>query len=211
MMAKQYSGVIFDMDGVLIDARDWHFEALNESLRIFGEEITYEEHLGEFDGLPTKVKLQMLEAQGRIPSGLFDTISSVKQERTLRAAAKMCFPRVEHLILIGELKRRGLKVGVATNSIRSTASAMLEFAGLLDLLDVLVTNEDVSYPKPSPEIYQLACDRLSISPDGVLVFEDNHYGIAAAQKAGCDVVHVEDPNQLNLSFVESGLRGERLV
>lgn len=210
-MPKKYLGVIFDMDGVLIDARSWHFEALNEALGLFGEKISYEEHLAEFDGLPTKVKLKVLESQGRIPAGLFETISSVKQERTLRAAAKLCFPRIEHLILLGELKRRGLRVGVATNSIRATATAMLSFAGLMDLLDVLVTNEDVSTPKPSPEIYQLACQRLGISPSNALVFEDNKYGIEAATIAGCDVVQVNDPDQLDLSFVESGLRGEVVV
>lgn len=205
-MNNKYAAVVFDMDGVLIDARDWHFEALNDALRVFGEEISLEDHLNRFDGLPTKIKLRMLEEEGRIPSGLGSQIEAVKQERTLRAAAKLCFPNLEHLILLAELKREGYKVGVATNSIRSSASAMLSFAGVIELLDVLVTNEDVEKAKPDPAIYLKACESLGLNPRQVLVFEDNQYGIAAAKAAGCDVVEVENPQQLNLPFVESWLQ-----
>ncbi len=206
-MTSRYSAIVFDMDGVLVDARDWHFESLNEALRIFGEEISRDEHESRFDGLPTKVKLRMLEDDGRIPAGLATQIESVKQERTLRAAARLCFPNLEHLIMLAELKRSGYKIGVATNSIRSSASAMLNFAGVLESLDVLVTNEDVERAKPDPAIYLKACESLGVNPNQILVFEDNQYGIAAAKAAGCDVVRVESPLQLNLPFVESWLRG----
>jgi HAD superfamily hydrolase (TIGR01509 family) len=206
-MTSRYSAIVFDMDGVLVDARDWHFESLNEALRIFGEEISRDEHESRFDGLPTKVKLRMLEDDGRIPAGLATQIESVKQERTLRAAARLCFPNLEHLIMLAELKRSGYKIGVATNSIRSSASAMLNFAGVLESLDVLVTNEDVERAKPDPAIYLKACESLGMNPNQILVFEDNQYGIAAAKAAGCDVVRVESPLQLNLPFVESWLRG----
>ena len=57
---KKIKAVLFDMDGVLIDAKDWHYEALNKALGLFGMEINRYDHLNTFDGLPTKVKLQML-------------------------------------------------------------------------------------------------------------------------------------------------------
>ena len=63
MIRGPISAVVFDMDGVLIDAKDWHFRALNDALKIFGVEIGREEHLAEFDGLPTYVKLKKLEDQ----------------------------------------------------------------------------------------------------------------------------------------------------
>ena len=204
-MKSKYSAVVFDMDGVLVDARDWHFEALNEALLIFGESISRQEHLGKFDGLPTKVKLRMLVEEGRIPKDLIPLIESVKQERTLRAAARLCFPRIEHLIMLADLKRRGFKIGVATNSIRLTATSMLSFAGVYESLDVLVTNEDVSQAKPNPEIYTSACMQLGLEPRKVLVVEDNQYGIAAAKAAGCDVVQVIEPAQLNLQLLETHL------
>jgi beta-phosphoglucomutase len=49
--------VVFDMDGVLIEAKDWHYEALNRALKLFGYEISRYEHLTTFDGLPTRRKL----------------------------------------------------------------------------------------------------------------------------------------------------------
>ena len=59
-MKNKIKAVIFDLDGVLLDAREWHYEALNKALDLFGLEITVNEHLEYFDGLPTKVKLQKL-------------------------------------------------------------------------------------------------------------------------------------------------------
>ena|GEM_PF-6915625 len=80
--------MIFDTDGVLIDVRDWHYKALD----IFGAKIPYLEHLGIFDGLPTKTKLSTLAEGGRAPKNSMHTIETVKQESTLRAAAKLYFP-----------------------------------------------------------------------------------------------------------------------
>jgi beta-phosphoglucomutase len=199
---SEFSAVIFDMDGVLIDAKDWHYEALNEALSIFGEFITREEHLEKFDGLPTKTKLRMLEEEGRISRRLFPIVEAVKQERTLRAAARLCFPRIEHLIMLAELKRCGFGIGVATNSIRLTANAMLNFAGVVEFLDVLVTNEDVKRAKPDPEIYLSACSKLGIQPKKVLVIEDNRYGVEAATLAGCSVLEVSSPSDLSLDIIE---------
>ena len=51
--------IIFDMDGVLIDAKEWHYEALNNALQLFGYKISREDHLATFDGLPTREKLRL--------------------------------------------------------------------------------------------------------------------------------------------------------
>lgn len=117
--------VIFDVDGALIDARDWHFRALNEGLEIFDAAISNQEHLNKFNGLPTSVKLEKLTEEGRLSKHVQGIVNSVEQERTLREAASLCFPRLEHLLLMTWLKRRSLRVGVVTNSIRHTASTML--------------------------------------------------------------------------------------
>lgn len=193
--------VIFDMDGVLIDARDWHYRALNDGLEIFGTSISLEEHLSRFDGLPTRVKLEMLTADGRLPHHVHDLVEEVKQERTLRAAASLCFPRIEHLLMAAWLKRNGCRIGVATNSIRQTSTTMLGFAGLLASLDVLVTNEDVERAKPSPDIYIRACELLGVDPTEALVIEDNEYGVQAAQAAGCTVVRVAGVSEVNTNLL----------
>jgi beta-phosphoglucomutase-like phosphatase (HAD superfamily) len=202
-LVKAVESVIFDMDGTLVDAREWHFRSLNEALQIFGEEITVEEHLSRFDGLPTKVKLATLTELGRIPKNIHGIVSAVKQDRTLREVAKNCFPKVEHLLLMSWLRAREIPIAVATNSIRATAEIMLKSSGVLGFIDCLVTNEDVRRAKPDPEIYLVACERLGVSPENTLVVEDHPYGVEAAEKAGCDVIQVSGPWEVTTKLIES--------
>jgi len=204
----RFRAVVFDMDGVLIDARDWHYRALNEALGLFGAEIDYEEHLTRFDGLPTRDKLNLLTEEGRLPRHVHEVVQSVKQERTLREAAKLCFPTVEHLLLLSWIRERGLKIGVATNSIRASATTMLQFSGVLEHLDALVTNEDVALGKPAPDIYVEACKRLDVAPSDVLVIEDHHVGVTAATVAGCTVIQVSGPEDVSIPLVGAAISDE---
>jgi len=207
--SKRLEAVLFDMDGVLIDATEWHFDALNESLRIFGLTISRDDHVRKFNGLSTKKKLEILTEETGLPLELHDVIEAVKQDRTLRIAAQKCFPIVAHQVLITRLKDNGLKVGLVTNSIRKTTEFMLEYAGLLQFMDVVVTNEDVTEGKPSPAGYLLAMKTLDISPENCVVIEDGDYGITAAQSAGARVLRVSEPSDVSLDLLLpliSGLR-----
>ncbi len=200
-MTNKCKAVLFDMDGVLIDARDWHYDALNEALRIFGVEISRSDHLSRFNGLSTRKKLNMLTAEGVIPYELHEVIQSVKQDRTLRIAAQMCFPIVSHQVLITRLKVLGIKVGLVTNSIRKSSEFMLEYAGLLKFMDVVVTNEDVVEGKPNPAGYLLAMEKLGVLPHETIVIEDGEYGILAAEAAGAAVIKVNDPFEVSLELL----------
>jgi HAD superfamily hydrolase (TIGR01509 family) len=195
--------VLFDMDGVLIDAREWHYNALNEALEIFGYHISSLEHLERFDGMTTKMKLKILSDERGLPSSLHDLISDVKQDRTLRIAAAKCYPNVQHLILIIRLRELGFKVGVVTNSIRKTTEFMLNYAGILDYLDILITNEDVKRGKPSPEGYLKAMKELGATPEDTWVVEDGEYGVEAARNAGANVIRVSAPDEVNLQIFEN--------
>lgn len=197
--------VIFDMDGTLIEAKQWHYEALNEALEIFGESISPEEHSNEFDGLPTRRKLEMLAEKRGFPRHLFGIVSEIKQERTLRHIAKSCFPRIEQLLMFQWLKENAYLVAVATNSIRKTAEVMLTSAGIWDYLDVVLTNEDVVLPKPDPEIYVATARQLGVAPQECLVVEDNDFGVASAIAAGCEVLRVDGVIDVRLKAVQDAL------
>ena len=89
--------VIFDMDGVLIEAKEWHYEALNRALQLFGYEISRLDHLTTYDGLPTKKKLEMLSIENDLPRNLHSFINEMKQLYTVEmvyATASRVFSRV---------------------------------------------------------------------------------------------------------------------
>lgn len=194
--------VLFDMDGVLIDAKEWHYEALNEALEIFGFTISRDEHLSRFDGMTTKTKLKILSEEQGLPVNLHETISGIKQDRTLRIAARRCFPRASHLILLTALKERGYKIGVVTNSIRITSEFMLGYAGLRIYLDALVTNEDVAAPKPAPDGYLLGMNLVKSTALTTVVVEDGIHGAQAAHAAGIQVIRVDNPDSVGLEIFE---------
>ena len=198
---KRYSAIIFDMDGVLIDAKDWHYEALNSALSLFGYEISRGDHLARFDGLTTNSKLRILSEESGLPTSLHGLINEIKQERTLRLAAQYCYPKPNLLTIFSHLRREVYKIGLATNSIKKTTYAMMGYAGLLEEFDAILTNQDVLEPKPSPQIYLKACEQLGVSPKKSLVFEDNQHGIQAARDAGCQVFKVSEPDSLFLDDV----------
>src|SRR5258708_13234207 len=80
--SMKISAVLFDLDGVLVDATEWHYEALNRSLGLFGYSISRYEHLSAYNGLPTRKKLEMLSVEKGLPSSLHDLITRVKQVYT---------------------------------------------------------------------------------------------------------------------------------
>ena len=69
-MIKKIKAVLFDMDGVLVEAKDWHYEAFNKALDVFGLPISRSEHLSLYDGLPTRKKLEMLTEKKGLPTQL---------------------------------------------------------------------------------------------------------------------------------------------
>lgn len=172
------------MDGVLIEAKDWHYEALNDALRIFGCEISLYDHLVSFDGLPTKHKLNMLSSLGKLPIDLHPIINIMKQKYTMTMILNKCKPLFIHQYAISKLHSEGYKMAVCSNSIRKSVEVMIEQAGLNQYIDFYVSNEDVEQGKPDPEMYNLAMNKMNLKPEQCLILEDNENGIKAAVESG---------------------------
>lgn len=206
--------VVFDMDGVLIDARDWHYEALNKALALFGFEIKRDEHLSTFDGLPTSRKLEMLSETKGLPRGLHRIINRLKQDFTTEITLIRCRPQFQHEFALASLKKQGIKVAVASNSISDTVHLMMRKSNLLQYLDFYLSNEDVLEAKPSPEIYLKAIEKLELRPDEVLIVEDNDHGVAAACASGAHLMRVTDPSEVSLQAINlflSNLNGDHIA
>jgi beta-phosphoglucomutase len=188
--------IVFDMDGVLIEAKDWHYEALNRALRLFGFEISRYDHLTTFDGLPTKRKLQILSAEHDLPAKLHDFINEMKQQYTMELVNALCKPRFNHEYALSRLRAQGYRLAVASNSIRSTIEVMMQRAALEQYLDFTISNQDVTRAKPDPEMYTLAITRFGLTPQEVLIVEDNENGVRAAIASGAHVLQVQDVDEV---------------
>jgi len=193
--------VIFDMDGVLIEAKEWHYNALNKALNLFGYNISRHEHLTDYDGLPTSRKLDMLSVERDLPTGLHAFINEMKQLYTMEIVYGQCKPTFVHQYALSSLKNLGYKLAVASNSIRNTVEVMMDKADLSRYLDLQLSNEDVSRAKPAPDIYTKAILDLGLMPEECLIVEDNENGIKAAKASGAHVLVVTETSDVNLTNI----------
>ena len=197
--------VIFDMDGVLIEAKEWHYEALNEALALFGFGISRQDHEQRFDGLPTRTKLLALSQETALPVSLHGFINRMKQHYTAALARRHLQPNPLHLYALKTLRAEGYRLGIASNSIRSTIEMMMSLAGLTPYLDFMLSNEDVQHPKPSPEIYLKALALADVAPEECLVLEDNPFGWQAAEEAGTHLLRIGAVNEVNYGNVRRAI------
>lgn len=197
--------VVFDMDGVLIEARDWHYEALNRALGHFGWNISRVDHLATFNGLPTRDKLDMLTRTQGLPRELHGFLNKLKQRYTRELIVTSCQPSYNHRYCLSRLTAEGYRLACASNSIRQTIDEILGLAALEQYLPVIVSNEDVQHGKPAPDIYIAAAERLGLRTDEMLVVEDSEHGIDAARAAGCHVLVVVDPDDVTYERVAGAI------
>lgn len=189
--------IIFDMDGVLIDAKEWHYAALNRALDYFGMGLSRLEHVTTYDGFPTRKKLEMLSIEKNLPRELHDFICRLKQQYTIDEITLKCKPQFIHQYALARLKKEGYRLAVCSNSVRETIDLMLRKADLMPHLEFFLSNEDVEHHKPHPEMYQKAIARFGLSPLECLVVEDNPQGIKAAQESGAHLLEVKDPKDVH--------------
>lgn len=205
-MSKKIKAIIFDMDGVLIDARDWHYEALNKALSMFGMAISRFDHLVTYDGLPTKEKLKMLSLEKGFPGGLHSFINELKQQFTIEEVIMKCRPVFHHQYALARLKSEGYKLVVCSNSIKDTITIMLTKAGIIDYFDFYLSNQDVKKSKPDPEIYNTAISKLGLTKDECLVVEDNENGIKSAEAAGASLLRVYNVNDVHYQSIKNRIK-----
>lgn len=199
--------IVFDLDGVLVDARDLHYEAFNLALNEIGSQyvIDREEHLSTYDGRPTTAKLELLTENKGLPPEKYNEVWKKKQEKTVDIINKMTTDyRMAHVL--SELKKSGYKIYVGSNSVKHTIKMMLLRRGILEFVDEIFSNEDVDNPKPSPEIYLRCMVRAGVSPKETLVIEDSHVGRKSAIDSGAHLFPVKNSSDVILEDIVSKIK-----
>jgi HAD superfamily hydrolase (TIGR01509 family) len=175
-------------------------------LSLFGFTITRYDHLVTYDGLPTRQKLEMLTRERGLPAGLHGLINEMKQIYTMELVHARCRPTFSHEYALSNLKARGYRLGVASNSVRRSVETMMHYAMLAPYLDFMLSNEDVPRGKPHPDMYLKAAELAGLPPSECLVVEDNENGIAAATAAGANVMVVRDIHDVTLDSIDRHLQ-----
>jgi beta-phosphoglucomutase-like phosphatase (HAD superfamily) len=180
--------ILFDLDGVLVDACEWHYVALNRALEeVSRTSISRDEHIKVFNGLPTKKKLELLSNQGRVDPNHHSMIWNRKQELTKDTIMQLAKPDPVKKELHGYLIRSGLQSICITNSIYETARLMLECTDQYRFLTGIISNDRVRYPKPHPECYISGMVTLMSYPFETIIVEDSEVGLLGARHTGANV------------------------
>lgn len=192
--------IVFDLDGVLVDATDWHYEALNDALKLFGYEVSLEEHSNTYNGLPTAEKLKLMSEKKGLPVGLHEIIKIMKRKLTDEKVRQLCNPSHEKQIMLTNLKRKGYKLACCSNAQKYSVLNMLQNARINHFFDLILGNDEGYKPKPEPDIYLATFKQLRVIPNNALIIEDASHGIEAAKRSGAKVIAVRGYEDVNLSL-----------
>jgi len=201
--------VLFDLDGVLIDAKKIHYVALNEAL---GEQyaISEKEHTSLYDGRKTFEKLDLLTERKGLPSSLHKEIYDKKQAITMTKISELK-PIDEIVKLFQELEQQNYLIGVCSNSIRRTVLTALAKTQLMEYCSVIISNEDVKNSKPHPEMYWKAMSMMTVLPEETLIVEDSPPGLLAAERSRANYIRVDNPYDVTREKVFSNLKGSKMA
>ena len=190
--------VIFDLDGVLVEAKEIHYQTLNDAIEcVVGKHmvISMEEHLSKFDGKKTMEKLKMLTELKALHPTYYNKIFDTKQALTLSALRKLT-PDTRLQEIMERLKNDGYMLAVCSNSIRRTVLTALGKLGLIEYMDLIISNEDVKNSKPHPEMYWKAMSIMGVLPEETLIVEDSPPGLLAASRSRAHILRVNNPKDL---------------
>jgi len=190
--------ILFDLDGVLVEAKNIHYESFNRALGQYA--ITWEEHLSIYDGLKTNQKLDILHERKGLPKESFKRIWEDKQKYTLESLHKLN-PSTQLQVCMDSLISQGYKIGVCSNSIRKTVLTVLSKFNIIDKFDLILSNEDVKNSKPHPEIYWKAISEIGVLPEETLIVEDSPYGLLAASRSNSHILRVNTPKDVTFENI----------
>jgi HAD superfamily hydrolase (TIGR01509 family) len=184
-------GVLFDMDGVMIDSERQSDKGWAYSAKVQGEEMPIWLMNG-FKGAPRPDCVKMFDEhfKGRLE---YNETRRIRTDFVHRLREKEGIPVKPGLKeLLDYLKSAGIPCAVATSTEKSSAEKTLHSIGAWDYLSAVVYGDEVEHGKPHPDIFLKAAERIHVNPRDCIVVEDSIHGIRAGHAAGARVIHVPD-------------------
>jgi len=204
--------ILFDLDGVIVDTKDIHYKALNDAISLVDPKyiITEAEHVSRYDGLKTRTKLNMLSEEKGLPYTDHQKIYDKKQQLTIYHFSQI-LTNEKMIEIFKFLRKEGYMIGCCTNCIRRTALVALAKVGVIEYLDVIMTNDDVKNAKPHPEIYWNAMSIMGYLPEETLIIEDSPQGLLAATRSKAEVIRVKNSSDVTLEKIKSKLKIKKKI
>lgn len=191
-------GVIFDLDGTLVDNEAIHKSVFQEIARSLGYWLSHEEYDLQLCGLgDVEIAEYILKAAKRTRSAA--EISAQKLNRYLELVRSGWLNATPGVITyIKNLTSQGIKLAIATNASKLETEIALKSVGMFDLINTIVSIEMVTRGKPAPDLHLRAARLMGLTSSQCIVYEDSIHGVVAASSAGMQVVGVSRNNQNNL-------------
>ncbi len=184
-------GMIFDMDGVIVDSMGVHIRVWRDYLTALG--VNAEGLENRIHGLKNDEIVLHFLSDSADGTGVWDSTidHGAAKERLYRAAMQDCL--TDHLVPgIAEFLRRmkGAPIGLASNAERANIDFVLDRAGLRPYFGAIADASEVAHAKPAPDLFLLAAERMGVPPRNCIVFEDSPTGVTAARAAGMRVAGI---------------------
>lgn len=199
----KYQAVIFDVDGLMVDTERMCFELWKEEGKKMGHEITEEFYRLLIGGSANII--DMIEDEYPFARELADHMRGRRDTyfyEYFKEPGSCNKPGLETLYRY--LKANGYRIAVASSSHRSYVDQVLHYLGFPFEVDAVIGGDEVTVPKPNPDVFLRAQEKLGIAKENCLILEDSRNGIIAAHAAGIDVVFIEDmvpPDELMHAYM----------
>ncbi len=200
-LQQPFKGVLFDLDGTIIDSEEMHYAAFKQALMEYGYDL---DSLG--DGIQYGGSFRKMYAaiatKFHLADDMFETIYQRKVEITLEHPANSVELIEGILSFLELLKEHNIPMGVVTNSEQAYVDHVLAGFELQDYFEHIVHADLVANPKPAPDCYHYGTKLLGLDPTEVLVFENTDAGIESAKAAGLSVIAIHSTDHLGTSTYE---------